>query len=194
MIEHDFEFNKFIGGWYIPENICDNVIKFYKQNSERQTPGYVGRVGNIDESMKKASEIYVDYDEFDNECLCDYFKNLGEVVDLYLKKYMNANYTENFSITETAKIQYYKPSDGYYTWHMENNGKGSNRNRHLVFMTYLNDVTDGGGTEFEYQEMITPAKKGLTLIWPAGWTHTHRGQVSNTQEKYIVTGWYSFYD
>ena len=60
-------------------------------------------------------------------------------------------------------------------------------------MTYLNDVDDGG-TEFKYQNITTPAKKGLTLIWPTHWTHTHRGQVSNTKIKYITTGWFDFYE
>ena len=60
-------------------------------------------------------------------------------------------------------------------------------------MTYLNSVEDGG-TEFKYQNLITPAKKGLTLIWPAQWTHTHRGQISGTKEKYIVTGWFNFHE
>ena len=57
-------------------------------------------------------------------------------------------------------------------------------------MTYLNDVPDGG-TEFFYQKVISPAKKGLTVIWPAEFTHLHRGQVSK-REKYIITGWYNF--
>ena len=61
----------------------------------------------------------------------------------------------------------------------------------LVFMTYLNDVLDGG-TEFKYQKLITKAKKGLTLIWPSDFTHTHKGQISNTSEKYIITGWFSY--
>ena len=66
-----------------------------------------------------------------------------------------------------------------------------NARRLLVFMTYLNDVDDGG-TEFKYQNITTPAKKGLTLIWPAPWTHTHRGQISYTKTKYITTGWFSY--
>ena len=40
--------------------------------------------------------------------------------------------------------------------------------------------------------LITPAKKGLTLIWPTDFTHTHRGMPSFKTEKEIVTGWYSF--
>ena len=35
----------------------------------------------------------------------------------------------------------------------------------------------------------TEGKKGLTLIWPADWTHTHRGVISQTKEKTIITGW-----
>jgi hypothetical protein len=58
-------------------------------------------------------------------------------------------------------------------------------------MTFLNDMTDEGGTEFLYQDLKVEPKKGLTLIWPSYWTHTHRGVISKTQEKYIVTGWYS---
>ena len=57
------------------------------------------------------------------------------------------------------------------------------------------DWNKNAGTEFYYfPDLKIQARKGLTLIWPAGWTHTHRGVVSNVDEKYIVTGWFSFYD
>ena len=58
-------------------------------------------------------------------------------------------------------------------------------------MTYLNDVKDGG-TEFKFQKITTEAKKGLTLLWPSDFTHTHRGQITHNSEKYIVTGWLSY--
>ena len=61
-------------------------------------------------------------------------------------------------------------------------------------MMYLNDIDDEGGTEFFYQKRKVKPKKGRIVIWPADWTHTHRGVTSMTQEKYIVTGWYSFYN
>ena len=62
-------------------------------------------------------------------------------------------------------------------------------------MTYLNDVKNGG-TEFLYQNELNQkdAEQGLTLIWPAHWTHTHKGIISDEQEKYIITGWYNFTD
>ena len=63
-----------------------------------------------------------------------------------------------------------------------------------MFMTYLNDVTDAGQTEFKIQKRKVNARRGKTLIWPVDWTHTHRGIVSPTQSKYIVGGWFSYLD
>jgi hypothetical protein len=89
-------------------------------------------------------------------------------------------------------LQYYEPNQGFKEWHYENTGSLNSFHRHLVFMTYLNDV-ENGGTEFQdYPNIQDHAEQGLTLIWPAGWTHTHRGIISNKSEKYILTGWYSF--
>ena len=93
------------------------------------------------------------------------------------------------NINEGFNIQHYEPGEGYHGWHTERSA--GRQNREYVFMTYLNDVPDGG-TEFYYQELITEAKKGKTLIWPAHYTHIHRGQISKTAEKYIATGWLSY--
>jgi hypothetical protein len=55
-------------------------------------------------------------------------------------------------------------------------------------MTYLNNIVNGG-TIFKYQKITTPSKKGLTLIWPPDFTHTHKGQIVD-KEKMIITGWF----
>ena len=57
-------------------------------------------------------------------------------------------------------------------------------------MTYLTN-TPNGGTEFLYQNIKTECVKGITLLWPAYWTHTHRGIISKTHGKEILTGWFS---
>ena len=88
-------------------------------------------------------------------------------------------------------LQHYKPGGGYKVWHHERDAYAV-QNRMLVFMTFLNTVTDQGGTEFKYQKRIVNAEKGLTVFWPTDYTHIHRGVVSPTQDKYIATGWYHF--
>ena len=44
-------------------------------------------------------------------------------------------------------------------------------------MTYLNDVADedGGSTVFTHYGLEVQPQKGHTLIWPAEWTHAHKG-------------------
>ena len=77
--------------------------------------------------------------------------------------------------------------------HCENDGgvDGSAEKRVLAWMVYLNDVTDGGETAFPTQGKKFSPRAGDVLIWPAYWTHPHRGIVSESQVKYIATGWFS---
>ena len=101
--------------------------------------------------------------------------------------------TSSLSVAQKSyyyNLQYYPPGGGFKTWHSERINPIASK-RVFVFMTYLNDVEDGG-TDFYYQKLTTPAKKGLTLIWPTDFTHTHSGQISDTHEKYIITGWFGY--
>ena len=110
------------------------------------------------------------------------------------KEYPEANKVAVYRDSrEAINVQKYPIGGAYHGWHAERGGTATGH-RHLVFMTYLNDITDGGETEFMYQKLKIKPRKGLTLIWPSDWTHTHRGLPSATQVKYIVTGWYGFID
>jgi prolyl 4-hydroxylase len=168
-------------------SICDDLIEFHK-NSNQKTSGLIGGVLN---KTAKASTDLILYDE---ELLRKYLSELYKCVDEYVKLYFYSGDYGKWKINEDVKIQHYSPKEGFHCWHSERtHNKSPEVYRHLVFMTYLNDVDDGGETEFFYQNIKVKPKKGKTLIWPADWTHTHRGITSLTQEKYIITGWFSYY-
>jgi len=61
-----------------------------------------------------------------------------------------------------------------------------------TWMVYLNDVEEGGETEFLYQHKRLKPEQGTLVIWPASFTHTHRGNPPLSNDKYIVTGWTEF--
>ena len=63
--------------------------------------------------------------------------------------------------------------------------------REFVLITYLNDVPAGGETEFLYQGIRIQPKKGTTIIFPAAYTHMHRGNPPLGCTKYIATTWAS---
>lgn len=78
--------------------------------------------------------------------------------------------------------------DGYHRWHSERFGMNTVE-RVLAWTIYLNDVTEGGETEFLYQGLRVSPKHGRIVVWPAGWTHVHRGNPPLSNTKYILTGW-----
>ena len=88
----------------------------------------------------------------------------------------------------TYKIQKTVPSGGYHVWHSEH-GSMAFAGRTGVYLLYLNDVDEGGETEFLYYPKRVKAKTGRFILWPAGFTHTHRGNPPISNTKYIVTGW-----
>ena len=183
--------NNFISGWYIDKNLCDELIDYYEKSSEK-VPGKLGAEGRINLNQKDSLDLYVDAKNYEYP-LKDYLISLSNVIDHYKKQY---TYCDNemtaWGISAFYNIQRYLPNQGFRMWHCEKSGDEGSINRHLVFMTYLNDVTDGGETEWYYQKEKIKPEKGLTVIWPAEWMFTHRGVVSETQTKYIATGWYNF--
>ena len=57
---------------------------------------------------------------------------------------------------------------------------------------YLNDVEEGGETEFLYQSRRVKPKRGRLAIWPAQFTHMHRGNPPLSGDKYVITGWVEY--
>ena len=194
--EYKLPKESFVGGWYIPKHICDGVIQYFYENENNIIRGFIGDASKengeaIDLSIKDSYDLIVSPNN-GNPYINAYENYLGFCLSNYIKRYNFINKNYFFSLNDNYNIQHYKKNGGFKEWHFERaNREILSMRRVLVFMTYLNDVEDGG-TEFYYQGIKTKAEKGLTLLWPTDFTHTHRGIISQTKEKYIVTGWYSY--
>jgi hypothetical protein len=191
MIEHKInELDNFILGWYIKDDeLFNEIINFSLNNSKKNRGGlFIKGKKIIDTDLKDSfdSNLY----DFKNCSL--YYAHLQKVVDLYIKKYPYCNTGSSWLMHDCVNVQHYPSMGGYKKFHCErNSGVGVTASRHLVFMTYLNDVEIGGETEFFHQKLKIRPEKGLTLIWPADWTFTHRG-ITSPEEKFIVTGWFNY--
>lgn len=188
--EEKYKFDSFIGGWFIPEKVCDKLVRFFEKSKKRHFEGgtYKGNKVEVDKTIKESTDIAINASD---TLLEEYNKYLEMCVINYSNKYSTikncfGSYTSGAA---PYNIQRYLPNQGYKKFHCERHNI-INTKRCLVFMTYLNDVQNGG-TEFLYQKITTKAKKGLTLIWPSDFTHTHRGQICD-KTKYIITGWFDF--
>ena len=117
-------------------------------------------------------------------------KSLWNCFTQYTEKYNALSLCGDLDI-KAVKLQRTDLASGYHVWHFENAGS-ANRTRLLVWMLYLNNVDEGGETEFLYQSKRIKPKKGTMLIWPAGFTHTHRGNPPLSGTKYIATSWIEY--
>ncbi len=113
---------------------------------------------------------------------------LISIIDRYKDKYKSLSYLGPWKYCDQYNFQKYETEDdGFKLWHTEA-GVVDNSHRVLAWMFYLNNAKSG--TEF-YNYPTVRAKMGRGVIWPAGFTHVHRG-APNKGLKYIVTGWIAF--
>ena len=90
----------------------------------------------------------------------------------------------------SMNLQKTEPLEGYHTFHCEDS-TWSYRHRILAWMIYLNDVEEGGETEWLYQQLKIKPKANTCVIWPGSFTHLHRGNPPISETKYILTGWFT---
>ena len=185
---------------------CKYIIDFMNIEGVL-SPGMVSHNGglNVNENHKLSHEITMDargdvpinlqdwnsYDYYDsiNSIICS---ALLEKTNHYVRIHSQLGSLGHWGFHERYNLQKYYPEEGYFSLHCENSDPITSK-RVLAWMFYLNTVKDGG-TYFDNYDLTMEAVEGRLVIWPAYWTHFHRGIVSKTETKYIATGWFHFID
>ena len=177
---------------------CEDIIDWFEKNSEHHKPGVSivydnGEVSKVvDDTKKKSTDLSTHKNVFQIPCLQPLHKALEFSLDRYEEKYPYLKKLPSWGMSDLFVFKRYYPNEGYYVTHCESTGDIDTCKRMLVWMVYLNDVIDDGGTAFPTQKVEFQARCGDILIWPAYWTHPHHGIVSPTETKYIASGWFSF--
>ena len=169
---------------------CQILINQFENSPKREGRSYSDGDLVVNEDQKKCIEV--DNSSFSNKSVISRIINarLRECIDDYKKEYPSMdNFIAPWVIDNGYNVQKYETDeDGFKAWHTEAGGAPTS-NRVLAWMFYLNDAKSG--TEFINYPTVN-AKMGRCVIWPAAWTHIHRGVVPNKGLKYIVTGWASY--
>ena len=178
--ERNEELSKdFIQGWYMPDDV---ISDFLLESEQLHADGYSDVIGD------PRNYHILDMKVFSDKSRDNFLYNLNGVILNYQEKYSYLC-TLNFKLFKDINVQYWEPGNYYSKFHYELRSDAESVLRNLVFMTYLNNIEDGGETEFHYQKIKIKPKKGLTIVWPANWTHTHRG-CETSEHKHAVTGWF----
>jgi len=186
--------SNFIGVYdnYITKEMCDEAISLYeKENRFNHT---VNRLGGEKASIlkKQDQQFFLMGDNLDVwwETCKVLMVNLDLAWNHYAKNTGALDVYDGGPFHFTSmKIQKTLPTEGYHVWHIEH-GKGfENEPRAFVFSVYLNDVEEGGETEFLHFSKRVKPKTGRIVFWPAGFPYVHRGNPPLSGEKYLLTSW-----
>jgi hypothetical protein len=192
MSERTVNISNFIGTYdnYISDADCNKAIELFEQQNkfkntinrlafeqapitQKQDQQFFAAANNINVWWEELKPMILNFDQ----ALKHYQDNTG-IKTCYSELY----YTD-------LKIQKTLPTEGYHVWHIEHDRGFANEPRVLVFSIYLNDVAEGGETEFLHFSKRVKSTKGRICIFPAGFPYLHRGNPPLSGEKYILTSW-----
>jgi hypothetical protein len=197
------ELSKFI---YHKENVfsdefCEMLVDLFDKKDEENITSVGSMMGGIDFNVKNTTELNLyDYPELVNH------ENFFSVLNYHLSFEFLGNipYHHTFpaemkifpgnNTYETCQIQKYKQGEGHYSsWHIEIENLGSSK-RVFSMIVYLNDVEEGGETEFLYPNIKVKPKKGSLVIFPSAYPFVHRGVKPISGDKYIIATWIIYTD
>ena len=181
---------------FFSEQFCSNLIEYFewcqKANLSYNRPEPESIKSDTSANLNPTSIQEINFafpnlqgflgefnDVFWNECYADYLNKFT-----VLKDY------DNHTIY-SYKIQKTLPTQGYHVWHSEDGAINMSR-RVGVYILYLNDVDEGGETEFLYFSKRIPARQGRLVIFPPNFPWAHRGNPPLSGAKYLMTGWLEF--
>ena len=183
----------FIGSWNLENNkLCNEIIQLFENNKDLQKQGVTGKGRDL--KIKKTIDIKVNPNDLKKpkfEILKQYINELHKCFLDYQNQWPFLKSILKTVYVPTFNIQKYSRGDHFAALHSERTSLAT-LHRLFAWMTYLNDVVDGGQTNFSHYGIKIKPETGKTLIWPAEWTHAHTGEILKSGTKYIVTGWMHF--
>lgn len=173
----------------LPDFLCDDMVLRFESNEADQYAGRVGADMNSNTQLKKTTDLIASgkqhWKDVDNNLFRSLAMALKEFKDIYpyfsdMSRFKDMGYN----------LQRYKEGE-YYHWHVDSDNLGL-ASRQLVALWYLNDVEEGGTTDFIFQKASVTPEKGTLMLFPPFWTHEHRAGVVEKGVKYIATTWITF--
>jgi len=182
----------------IPDELCDDIINMYELEDNK----YGGLVfSGLRKDIKDTTDLIISKNEKRWERVEKILYNtLTNGFAEYMSHMNKSEYTSNnitYNLLESNKayinnfmIQKYEKCKGKYIYHNDFSVDFEKKAyRVITFIWYLNNVIEGGETEFWGNYTIKP-EKGKLVFFPACWCYPHRGKMPISDDKYIITNWF----
>lgn len=179
----------------LSKSICDNMISIFEEKPElRRKSSFTW-----DKDYRDFSELEITTDNrFVDHCNYVYSKINGAYheykTELSLTQFDNIGrfFPKNYGFEKLRMKKYEANDHDQFGWHVDVGDYASAR-RYLVMFLYLNDVDEGGETEFSSNVFgnsfqIKP-KCGSMVVFPPMWMFPHIGKKPISGPKYILSSY-----
>lgn len=177
--------------WYddaLPAAFCKKLIGSFRQAGEH----HVKRERGWREGLDASAWTELDITPLADQALQRFFYSK---IDEYLARY-NADVRLAMPVPASRllaplRIKRYEPgTDEGFQLHFDSIGEVANR--YMVCLWYLNDVAEGGETEFSGLDIKVRPREGRLLMFPPYWMYQHAGLPPVSGDKYILSTYLLF--
>lgn len=157
----------------LDKNECELIINNFKNKTESEIKNGIN---------------YAHFEKKDYEKFIFLKEKVVFLFDEYSKMYPQINHMKDLYVLNEFRFKHFKPNNYFKGWHSEHSLEF--KERILCLQFYLSD--HNCGTEF-YDGFTVLSKKGRAIVFPAYFTHTHRGQLCpDLKDRYILGGYANF--
>lgn len=167
----------------LPPAFCQQLIASFQQTAERHVVRSRGWRAGLDASA---------WTELDVSALADeafkgyFYKQVDDYLARYNQRLGLTIPVPSSPLISAMRIKRYVADSGEgFQPHFDAIYEVANR--YLVFLWYLNDVEQGGETEFCDLGIKVPAQAGKLLVFPPYWMFQHAGRPPLSGDKYILS-------
>ena len=196
----ELEFTKdFICIYKTEQNLgCENIIATANQVDEWEASQVVGgsysgkeSTGEIQSNNRDSQQVGFEAHNCPAHHL-DVLNFASRSLNSYLLKFPQANLFPEFRQREPYNLIKYKEGQAFHDVHSDYYPFGTLSRRHITGIIFLNKVVKGGELYFPHQDLTVKSELGKMIIFPSGWTHTHKTFPPINQERYVLQLWWSF--
>jgi len=190
-----FTLEQFVGSFpnVIDDDVCSGFAKWFDEvSAQHLTMSTIEDSTTLTGVYRKDESIHIPAGLNEN-CFpvgltSVLWKNVSECYNIYQNVYDIDQRVVSYEF-RAVKVQ---PAGGYHVWHHEHSHHDAERI--LAWHLNLEVPKKGGETEFLHQSMRVNPEVGKLLIWPAGFTHKHRGNPPLEGHKTYLSGWFKLLD
>jgi prolyl 4-hydroxylase len=172
----------------LPVDFCAQMVDAFEKSKNLQIPHGRGHQAGLDNS----AWVEMNVTRFADKAFLGFFH---AQIDKYLAEYnkqlpLTIAVPNSITIDDIRIKRYRAGTDENFEPHFDAYQQKSAR--YLVFLWYLNDVADGGETEFVDLGIKVAPRTGRLLVFPPYWMYQHAGRPPLSNDKYIVSTYLMF--